>query len=240
MAGQPGDKYPVLKHREKCADLLHFHKTVAYSGYQLQLLGGHGLPLRPTLSELDRGIRETELLTFTSLSLTDFHRAHQLQLFDKITASTRAQLVNFTGTIRNLSGGGFDYSLLKRRYIRQLHALTLRHLLAKEWVKDPVLRRAYDPLADRLLLALCWPHHDRRSHKEEWCPLDSYRSRVTFREYFTAVENQVRRLYTVFLLHLVGWATGVDSHSAMVAASVTRGLALPCLCLVPVAIRTIR
>ena len=173
-------------------DVLIFEKNALLNSLRTSYLGGTGLPINPQLDKDERGLRETELLTFTSLSVNDFHRYQQLQVFNNIASyhQSNAKLINFTGTL--LISDGLDYSVLKRRYCRQLSSFAVPQILALERLKDPLVTRTYYPLTDSLLVSMIWPPLDRRIGYAEWNPKHSIRTRVSYKEYRIATDQQVR------------------------------------------------
>jgi hypothetical protein len=123
-------------------------------------------PLRPVMSEVERGIKESELLTFTSLTPSDLYRSNQLQEFSEMVLKETKALPNFTGSLS--AADGEEGSVLRRKYFRSLAAFLTAQIINKETVTDPVILRKYYPMTDQLLLGLHWPPPDRRNHRKLW------------------------------------------------------------------------
>lgn len=152
--------------KASAAGLALFEKHAVVRGQIANLLAGQVLPLKPQMTSTERGIKETELLSFSSLSTADLYRNDQMQTIATMLAAHVRALPNFTGTLR--SGTGEDGTILRRRYFRHLSAQTFAQILSAERVREPVVVKQYYPLTDDLLLALHWPPPDRRIKQESW------------------------------------------------------------------------
>lgn len=131
-----------------------------------RLLSENGLPLRPLMSQVEQGIKESELLTFSSLAPSDLYRSNQLQEFaDMVLKETKA-LPNFTGALQ--MGDGEDGSMTRRKYFRFCSALLFAQILSEEHVTEPLVLKRYYPMTDDLLYCLHWPPPDRRNKKDLW------------------------------------------------------------------------
>lgn len=152
--------------RASVAGLVLFEKHAVVRGQIATLLSGQVLPLKPAMSSTERAIKETELLSFSSLSPSDLYRNDQMQTIATMLAAHVRALPNFTGTLR--SGTGEDGSIMRRRYFRHLPAQTFAQILSAERAREPVVVKQYYPLTDDMLLALHWPPPNRRNKQELW------------------------------------------------------------------------
>ena len=132
----------------------------------LRLLPPDGIPLWPPMSAVERGIKETELLTFSSLCSTDLYRSNQLQQFEEMILEKTKNLPNFTGALS--SAIGEDGSVLKRKYFRYVSAFLFAQILSKEIPTEPIVLKRYYEMTDELLYCLHWPPPNRRNKKEIW------------------------------------------------------------------------
>ena len=133
-----------------------------------RMIPDRAMPHGAELAQLDRSLRETELLSYSSLSARDLYRAHQLQLFENLLSECAPPIPNFTGT--NLRSSGQDSSVLKRRYFRKIAAHTLPQILSVESLKEASVIKEYYPMTDQLLVAVHWPAPDRKMLRETWSP----------------------------------------------------------------------
>lgn len=131
-----------------------------------RLLSENGLPLRPQMSQVEQGIMESELLTFTSLAASDFYRNNQLQEFSTMVLQETKALPNFTGAMN--MGDGEDGSVTRRKYFRFCSALLFAQILAEEHVTEPLILKRYYPMTDELLYCLHWAPPDRRNKHVVW------------------------------------------------------------------------
>jgi protein-arginine kinase activator protein McsA len=137
-------------------------------------------PNIPEDDVFDRGIKESEILSFTSLSIQDFHRFNQLRIFEDFLKDVNESIPNFTGLLKLQQGS--DRSVLKRQHSRQLSASIFSKILSYELNhSDPKVLLRYYPLTDQLLYALCWPPPTRRH----------VRSTVTLPDYFNMENSRV-------------------------------------------------
>lgn len=126
----------------------------------------NGFPLRPGMSTVERGIKESELLTFTTLSPTDLYRSNQLQEFTNMILQESKALPNFTGLLQE---GVADINLItKRRFFRNLTAFLFAQVLSQESMTEPMILRKYYSMTDEYLMCLHWPPPDRRNKKDHW------------------------------------------------------------------------
>ena len=96
-----------------------------------------------------RRIEETEILSFTPLSQSDFYRSHKLLEAHKFMLKFTKSRPNFTGLSLDSGGSaaGVDVTVHSRKHFRSMSALTLAQLLATESLKEPVeLKKYYAPL----------------------------------------------------------------------------------------------
>jgi hypothetical protein len=124
------------------------------------------LPYRSSMSEVERGIKESELLTFTSLCPSDLYRSNQLQEFSEMILQQTKALPNFTGLLTVADGE--EGSILKRKYFKSIPAFVFVELLSREMKTNPLILKKYYSMTDELLFALHWPPPERRNKKEIW------------------------------------------------------------------------
>ena len=149
--------------------LIEFEKNAICRTQIYRFLKERTLPLKPALTAVERGIKETELLSFSSLSTADLYRSNQLQEIDEMVLSVIKPLPNFTGTLLSAnSGSGEDGSLLRRRFFRDLSGLLFAQILSNELSMEPTVVQRYYPLTDNLLYSLNWPPLNRRIGKSTW------------------------------------------------------------------------
>lgn len=154
-----------------CSDLQLFEMGARIRSQIIRMVRNNGFPLRPEMSKVERGIKESELLTFTSLAPSDLYRSNQLQEFAEMILKETKALPNFTGALR--VGDGEDGSVIKRKYYRYLPALLFAQVLAEEDSLEPLILQKYYPATDEVLYCLHWPPPDRRNKREVWkCDLE--------------------------------------------------------------------
>eukprot|EP01041_Mallomonas_annulata_P000531 gene531-1009_t len=173
---------------EMLNNLINFEYDAIQQAQSAGLLGQGGLPLRPIMTISERGIQETEILTFSSLSASDVHRYHQMEIFKEMLDRIQEPLMNFTGALR--ATDGVEWSLLKRRYFRNISPLSLQQHIVNDRVKEPVIIRHYYPLVDELLVAMFWPPPSRRMKTHTWNVRDNMRSRPSFKQFLVATESK--------------------------------------------------
>lgn len=79
-------------------DLISFTKRAIIRSQIIALLSdGSPFPIKPMMTSTERGIKETELLSFTSLSSTDLFRNDQMQRLKAVLQQHMQVLPNFTG-----------------------------------------------------------------------------------------------------------------------------------------------
>ncbi len=177
-----------------------FERDAVFRGQVPRLIGQGGMPLHATIPYMERCIQQTELLTFTSLSAFDFHRYNQLVQFNRLVERGVPPRVDFTG-IRRAEEGDTYVSALKRQHFKNIPAVTLPQILAKELLKEPVISREYYPLTDELLLCLYWPPPVRRMAKKIWSPVDNLHLRPSFSEFLILAERQVTKTSVSFMIY---------------------------------------
>lgn len=185
----------ALRNREFLHDpittgLLDFESEAIFRAQVPRLIGQGGIPLVPTLSHQERSLQESEYLTFSSLSVRDIHRYNQLMIFDKMVQNNVPSLKNFTG--QKLNSSGVDWSLLRRKFYRNIPGFALPQILAKDLLTEPEIVRQYYPLTDQLLLSFIWVPPNRRVGAKSWNPSESLHLRPTFMEYLVLWERQVQ------------------------------------------------
>jgi hypothetical protein len=153
---------------ESIQRVFDFEKKALVTTQISKLLSSGALPMSPQLTLQERSVKETELLSLSSLSACDLYRADQLQYFEKILRDCTPVAPNFTGTVQRSSGE--DSSVLKRRYFRKIPAFTFPQILSCEAMREPCVISKYYPMTDQLLLTLHWPAPDRRMKREIWSP----------------------------------------------------------------------
>ena len=132
------------------------------------MLSAARLPMRSALSAVERSVNQTEILSISSLSASDLHRADQLQLFEKLLRDQSPAPPNYTGTVQKATGE--ESSVLKRRYFRNISAFTFPQILSSDTMREPAVIKKYYPMTDELLIALHWPAPCRRMARESWSP----------------------------------------------------------------------
>jgi hypothetical protein len=157
---------------EQIENLTRFERQAIIRRQILRLLDGGTLPLKPEMSAVERGIKETELLSFSAFSTADMHRSNQLQYMQDMLQEHSKPMPNFTGAMT--AGRGDSGSVLKRKYFRRMSSLTFSQLLSQEIEKEPIVVKKYYPLTDNLLYSLHWPPPDRRMKATTWCPNGSF------------------------------------------------------------------
>ena len=148
--------------------LFDFERQALIRNQIAKMLSLAALPMVPEMTVQERSVKETELLSQSSLSASDLHRADQLQLFEKLLRDCVPAPPNFTGTVQKSTGE--ESSVLKRRYFRNIAAFTLPQILSSDTMREPDVIKKYYPMTDELLLALNWPAPHRRMAKESWSP----------------------------------------------------------------------
>ena len=78
------------------------HQAIAYSQISQLLNGESGLPLHPQLSIMERSLQESELLTFSSLSVSDIHKFLQLQQLESIIHKYLPATQDYTGALQEI------------------------------------------------------------------------------------------------------------------------------------------
>lgn len=147
-------------------ELFEFEYEAKIRFHISRLLAESIFPLRPLMSEVERGIKESELLTFTSLAASDLYRSNQLQEFSEMILQKTKALPNFTGALT--ISDGEEGSVLRRKYFKSLSAFLFAQLLSEMMKTDPLVLKRYYPMTDELLFALHWPPPDRRNAKSVW------------------------------------------------------------------------
>eukprot|EP00981_Chlorochromonas_danica_P004307 scaffold865_cov160-Ochromonas_danica.AAC.26 len=146
-------------------DLKQFEAQAVARRVMVRLLAC-AFPLRPALSAVERGMKESELLTFSPFPLEEIYRGRQLQVFTEMVAAQTQPLSNFTGSALPAEEGEQPVeAITERRFYRRVSALTLGRLLSSE---DGVRTSRYFDLTDQLLLALLWPPPARRHVRDVW------------------------------------------------------------------------
>ena len=132
------------------------------------MLSHSALPMRPELTLQERSVKETELLSISSLSACDLYRADQLRLFEQLLRSCTVPVPNYTGTV--IRSSGEDSSVLKRRYFRNIPPFTFPQILSCDTMREASMIKRYYPMTDQLLVALHWPAAERRTKRDTWTP----------------------------------------------------------------------
>jgi hypothetical protein len=120
-------------------------------------------PLEATDSINKRRLRETELLSFTSLSTKDFYQYRSLQLLHKMLQENLPSLPCYTK--KSLRHDGEDGSVLRRRYSRELTYLNFLQILIEELIREPQILSQYDSWTDELLYIIYWKNLGQRMEK---------------------------------------------------------------------------
>jgi len=121
-------------------------------------------PEVPTMTNEERKLRETEVLTFTSLSASDFYRCDKMQIFEDMVQKCTAKLPNFSKKI-NLAS---DSTITRRKYFRHTSKFIFPQILSKNMIKEPKILKSYYPYLDELLFVLHWVPPIRRMGNSTW------------------------------------------------------------------------
>ena len=159
-------------------NLIKFEQQAIIRRQVMRLMEDQTLPLKPAMSAVERGIKETELLSFSSYSTADLYRSNQLQEMEEMLQKYTKTIANFTGHLKLSGGGDGDRSVLKRKYFRYLPSLTFAQAISKEIEKEPIIVKRYYPLTDDLLYALHWPPPDRRMKQNKWRPTKIFKESI--------------------------------------------------------------
>ena len=155
-------------------------RAIAYAHIARFWGSGEGrVPLKPLETYTERAVLDSEAMTITNLSMSDFHRFRQMQLLDALVQARLPTPATFTE-----DGGGSDDkeedSVLKRRYSRELSAFTFPQVLSNAVVREPTISRTYYTATDELLVALTWAPPHRRTGTADWNPVKSLRMRARY------------------------------------------------------------
>ena len=145
-------------------DLYMFERNANAQMLINRMIDGDIFPLTPKVTHEERKLRETEVLTFTSLSASDFYRCDKMQIFEDMIQACTAKLPNFSKKTSLAS----DSSVTRRRFFRSISKFILPQILSKNIVKEPKILKAYYPHLDELLLVLHWVPPIRRMGSSSW------------------------------------------------------------------------
>jgi len=162
--------------------LVTFSKHARFRAHINRVLGERKFPRYSRLSAVEMGIQRTELLSFTSLSTTDFYRAHQLWELHQMLLHCATNRDDFTGSLKQNSAGDND-NALQRRYYSHISPFAFQQIMAAQLLKEPDIVRQYYPFTDDLLMVLHWVPPNRRMAHRTWNASMSVRMRQSFREY---------------------------------------------------------
>ena len=84
-----------------------FEKRAVLFSSVARLFDSSGMPLKPTIDDVQRSMNETEVLTFSSLSDRDLHRFRLAIVLDKLVNKYMPVLPNFTK--RSMAEMGGDW-----------------------------------------------------------------------------------------------------------------------------------
>ena len=157
--------------RRRTQSLIDFERSALIRKQISTMLSASALPMHSSLTAIERSMKETEILSISSLSASDLHRANQLQLFEKLLRNCLPAPPNYTGTVQKATGE--ESSVLKRRYFRNISAFTFPQILSIDTMREPSVIKKYYPMTDELLIALHWPAPSRRVIREDWSPVIS-------------------------------------------------------------------
>ena len=135
------------------------------------LIGNNKLPIAPKLNKIERGIIDSEIRAFTSLSVDDVYLYNQLQVLESMVNSCISPRPTFTKRNESISSDAVS----SRKYYRNLPATSLPQILGNELVKEPEVVRKYYPLKDNILMTLLWPPLERRMSISKWTPVTGKR-----------------------------------------------------------------
>jgi hypothetical protein len=176
-----------------------FETEAVFRAQVPRLVGQGGMPIRASLPLRDRTIKQTELLTFTSLSYTDFFRFHQMLILEDMVRKGNPPRVDFTGTVISEEEVAGAASALRRQYFKPISAFLLPQIFAKELMKEPLISREYYPMTDELLVCMYWPPPKRRQIRRSWDPTHNMHLRTIFDEFLVLEERGV--IYYIALDH---------------------------------------
>ena len=171
----------VINREKQFQRLFDFELRALMKNQLSKMFSYKAMPLDAELTQLDRSLIETELLSYSSLSACDLYRAHQLQLFEGLLSEYAPPMPNFTGT--NLLSSGQDASVLKRRYFKKIAAVTLPQIFAADSLREPSVIKKYYPMTDQLLVAVHWPAPVRKIRSETWTPQISQQTLTSLSSY---------------------------------------------------------
>ena len=169
-------------------ELSRFERQATAYSHIARFFRDGALPLHPPIDAIDRGIQESELLTFSSLSICDIHKYLQLHQLDETISKCLPVTANFTGLLRPTDGE--DSSLLKRRFFKDIPAFTFSQVVSQLIIREPKIATGYYPLSDSLLVAFMWPPPFRRMEQRFWDPTTNMRLRASFRDYQALLRRQ--------------------------------------------------
>ena len=154
--------------------ILEFERRALVRRQIARLSGPGGFPSSSALPFDGRTIDETEMLTFSPLCAGDFRRSRQLLEANKFMLGYMPPPPLFTNLTHSgaASGADGDQGIHRRRFFRNLSALTLAQLLSRESLKEPLSLRSYLPSSDELIYVLHHPPPHRRLGRSAWSPLD--------------------------------------------------------------------
>ena len=164
---------PELTRSKLCSRLMVGIERRITESMQLPRLHGYGaLPLVAPLSEAERGVDRSELLTFSNLSPKDIDTARAIMRFE--------QMINCkysSATVKNFA----PWSFSDRTTHERLPAHVLKQILAQECrAGRPDVLRHYDSATDTLLLATYQPTARHRCGEVVWNASDAVNSRPPF------------------------------------------------------------
>lgn len=152
------------KIENKYLDLYLFERNAYAQNLINKMIESDLFPLTPIVSNEERKLRESEVLTFTSLSASDFYRCDKMQIIEDMIQACTAKLPNFSKKISL----GSDSSVTRRKYFRNISKFILPQILSKNVVKEPKILKAYYPHLDELLFVLHWVPPVRRMCNSSW------------------------------------------------------------------------
>eukprot|EP01031_Cornospumella_fuschlensis_P042390 gene42390-51772_t len=149
-------------------DLMQFKADALARRQIMRFLAIPNFPVRPSMSAAERGMKESELLTFTDLSPEDLYFHHKLHIFNELVTRNSKPLPNFTGTaLEEESVEGVE----QRVFVRQVNGVTLSSLFDKEGEAFEAKHlSSYYEMTDEMLHVLLYPPPNRRHARKVWTP----------------------------------------------------------------------
>ncbi|RYH00607.1 hypothetical protein EON65_49045 [archaeon] len=149
-------------------DLMQFKADALARRQIMRFLSLPNFPVRPSMSPAERGMKESELLTFTDLSAENLYFHHKLHIFNEMVTKNSRPLPNFTGTA--LEEENVE-SVQKRVFVREVRGIPLSSLWEREGeAYEAIHLSSYYEMTDEMLHVLLYPPPNRRHERKIWKP----------------------------------------------------------------------